>query len=130
MKRFLIDFVKCTGICLIGSFIGVMTVTQGQTAPELAPTPLQLTQLQLKQKDAIIASQKEQIIQASFQQAQAEYQQAVAALNAESEKVKKENKWADGVTFDANQLTFAAPPAPAPQPKPAVTAVPDSSPKK
>lgn len=120
MKRGIEFWIAAISV-VVTLFIGTM---HAQTAA-LTPTPAQMTQLQLHQKDAIIASQKEQLIQQSMQAAQVEYQTALAALNTEAEKVKKENKWADTVTFDPNQLTFIAPP-----PAPAKPATPPAEPKK
>jgi hypothetical protein len=81
------------------------SATLAQAPPaSLTPTEVQSLRLQVKQKDAIIARQQ-------FADAQQNFQNAIAAMNAEADKIKKENKWDDKVVFNPDQLTFTAPPA-------------------
>lgn len=90
-------------------------------AVSYTPTPTQQTQLELKQKDAIIATQKLQLLQQQVQTAEVAREQALGALNAQAEAVKKENKWDAKTDFDPNDLKFSQPKAadkPAPPAKP------------
>ena len=60
--------------------------------------------------------------------AQAAFQVAYQSLVDESERVKSENQWPEPVMFNADSLTFNAPPPPTPAPAPPTphTAVPDA----
>lgn len=86
---------------LIGIFLllGVAMTAQDTKYPL---TELQLLRLKVVQRDAQIAQQNVFIAQQNFAT-------AMAALTAESERVKAENKWAPEVQFMADQLTFADP---------------------
>ena len=101
--------------------LGLAVIVQGQGAP-LKPTEEQNMRLQLKQKDAIIAYQQVQMVSAALDRAKEQHQAAFAALNAEADKVKAENKWDLGTIFnpDFNEKTpaFTAAPKPAEKPKP------------
>lgn len=79
-------------------------------APTYTPTEVQSLRLQVKQKDTIIAYNE-------FMRAQQTFQAAQTALLSEGDKVKKENKWPDEVTFHGDTLTFTPPPAAAKPPK-------------
>jgi len=63
-----------------------------QAPSKFQPTEIQSLRLQVKQRDAIIARQN--------------YENAVNQIQAEAEKVRKENNWPDTVRFDFNSLTF------------------------
>lgn len=82
---------------------------QAANAPKYEPNENQTLRLQLKHKDAELA-----LVQAQI--AQARYNQAIADLNTEGEKVKKENNWPDETIFDNDKLRFKAPPPPKPEP--------------
>jgi len=71
------------------------------------PTEVEQLRLQLAAKDA-------QIAQIQFQNAQYVFQQAIARLHAEADKVKAEHKWPAEVQFKQETLTFAAPAPPKP----------------
>jgi hypothetical protein len=73
-------------------------MAQDGTPKPLVPTEIQSLRLQVKQKDALLAKNL-------LEQAQANFQKSLTALQEEGEKVKTENGWKD-VTFDPNQLTF------------------------
>jgi hypothetical protein len=92
-------------------FVGIATIIiwlvsahaqdKPPAAPTLTPTEVQSLRLQVRQKDAVIAKQ-------ALDSAQAKFQQALADLNAEAERVKTENKWDKSVAFDMNDLHFTA----------------------
>jgi hypothetical protein len=69
------------------------------------PNEIQSLQLQVLQRDAIIA-------QKDLNAAQAAYQKALTALTDKGNEVKKANKWPDNVQFDPNTLNFSAPSKP------------------
>lgn len=106
-------------MALIRGFILITVLMLGCSIAALAQTPppaalkpsetqaLKLENLQLKAK---LAQQQAQVAQAQFAQAMSE-------LNAEVEKVKRENGWDERTQFDANTVAFIAVPA-----KPAVAA--------
>lgn len=73
-----------------------------QAPAEYKPTEIQTLRLQVKQKDARLA-------QVDLRDAQNRFNQALADLNAEGEKVKVENKWPSTVMFSMDTLTFAVP---------------------
>lgn len=78
------------------------------------PTEVQTLRLQVKQKDAIIAQSQIAMAQTQLNAAQAHFQEVLASLNAEADKVKADNKWdKDKVVFDPQALVFklAAPTA-------------------
>lgn len=50
-----------------------------------------------------------EVKQRDVQLAYVGYMQAIAALNAEAEKIKTENGWPEGVTFKGDTLRFQAP---------------------
>lgn len=66
---------------------------------EKQPTEVQHLQLEVMQKDALLA-------QKDMQNAQANYQQALLKLSAKAAEIKKENKWDDSVTFNPNTLAY------------------------
>lgn len=74
-----------------------------QAPPSYKPSEVQLLRLQVKQRDGWLA-QRDMI------EAQRRYQQAVAALLAEGETVRKENGWPDALKFDPDKIEFAVPP--------------------
>lgn len=74
----------------------------------LTPTEVQTLRLQVRQKDALLAKQ-------ALDAAQAQFQAALKELSAEAERVKTEQHWDKGVTFDFQTLAFT-PPAPPPAP--------------
>jgi len=90
-------------------------------APGFAPTPNQLTRLQLAQKDAIIA-------QLLLNQAEKQRDDANASLNAAGEAVRVENKWPDTVHFNPQTLTYFDMPKLTPAPVPAKTPEPAKKP--
>jgi len=108
------------------ALIILMGTTRGQDTKPLTPTADQAKDLKIKQDAAVIANQRMQLIQQSMQAAAAEYNQAVTAFNAEVEKVKKENKWPDGTTYDVQSGTFA-PAKPAPDSQTVAKPVPPSA---
>lgn len=97
-------------ICAGGMVLAVMTNAQAPTPapPKYQPSETQLRTLQDKWKDARIA-------QLTLQQAQGAYDNALAALRNEGEKVRVEQKWPKEVVFDIDHLQFveqAATPTP------------------
>jgi predicted lipid-binding transport protein (Tim44 family) len=76
------------------------------------PTEIQSLRLQVKQKDALLAKQQLEALQAAFQQVQQRYQDNLKALTDEGEKVKVENAWPKDTQFNPNDLTYAAAPVP------------------
>ena len=96
-----------------------LLITSGLMATETAktytPTEVQSLRLQVKQRDAQLAQQ-------AVLNAQEKFQAILAALNAEGEKVRLENKWPDTVKFSPDRLDFTEAPAPVPAAKPAVPA--------
>jgi hypothetical protein len=84
-------------------------------APKYTPTEVQSLRLQVKQRDAQLAQQ-------AVLNAQEKFQAILAALNAEGEKVRLENKWPDTVKFSPDRLDFTEAPAPVLAAKPAVPA--------
>jgi len=81
-------------------FLLASGVFAGQAvAPKYSPTEVQTLRLQVKQRDA-------QIAQKDAQLAQEHFQSVLAALQAEAEKVRVENKWPETVKFDPNSLNF------------------------
>jgi hypothetical protein len=68
--------------------------------PAYHPTELQRLQLEVLQKDAIIA-------QKDLQAAQQLYQAKLAALQQKADEVKHDNKWPPEVNFDPNSLAFS-----------------------
>lgn len=80
------------------------------TPSKYLPSDVQSLRLQVKQKDA-------QLAQMAFNVAQQQLRQAFVDLQAESERIKAENKWPKEAQFDPNSLTFSEPPAPAKAPE-------------
>lgn len=81
------------------------------TAPKYTPTEVQSLRLQVKQRDA-------QIAQRDMVAAQEKFQNFLAVLQSEGDKVRLENKWPDTVKFDLNTLGFTETPVVTPNPKP------------
>lgn len=77
--------------------------------PKYQPTELQTLRLQLAQQQAQLA-QKDMFI------AQQNLQAALAALKAESDKVKQANNWDASVIFNPDTLMFIDAPKPIPVP--------------
>ena len=93
-------------------FLAVSAFGQDKPAP-LTPSDPQLTKLQLAQSRAIIAVKDKQLAEVAFQQ-------ALAQLHAERDKVKKDNNWPDETIMNDDTLAFSEPVKPAPPaPKPA-----------
>lgn len=94
---------------LVGILAGVTaTLVVGQQPPKkYQPSEVEALRLQVKQKDAQIASYQAQ----SAQQAA---QRAYADLMTEAEKIKEAEHWPANVTFDPGSLSFSEPPAPPP----------------
>ena len=92
--------------------LGLAAVVGGQTLPDgkYKPSEIQSLRLQVKQKDALLAQQ-------ALGQAQTNFQNAMAALAAEAERIKQDNKWDAKVQFDAGTLQFTLPPAAAVTPE-------------
>jgi len=83
-------------------------LAQSPAAPvKYEPSEVEQLRLQLAAKDA-------QIAQIQFQNAQYVFQQAIARLHAEADKVKAEHKWPAEVQFKPETLTFAVPAPPKP----------------
>jgi hypothetical protein len=104
MKRAITFDFLCVPICFLVSCLTVLGfATFGQApTPKYQPTEIQLLRLQVLQRDAQIA--------------QMQFYQKVAALQAEGQKVKTENKWPADVRFNPDTLTFEeAPPPPPPK---------------
>lgn len=70
---------------------------------------VQKLRLQVKQKDVLLTQQASAIAQQNFQQ-------TLAAYNAEVKTIEKENKWPETLQFDPNTLEFKEPPPAAPEP--------------
>jgi len=94
------------------SILMMALFAQSPAAPaKYEPSEVEQLRLQLAAKDA-------QIAQIQFQNAQYVFQQAIARLHAEADKVKAEHKWPAEVQFKPETLTFAAPAPPKPEKKP------------
>jgi hypothetical protein len=88
-----------------------------ETTKTFTPTEVQNLRLQVKQRDA-------QIAQRDMVAAQEKFQNFLATLQSEGEKVRLENHWPDTVKFDPNTLGFTEStptPVPATVPKPTPT---------
>lgn len=118
-----------------------VTAQQAKPAPAPAaftPTPEQALRLTAREKDAVIAYQAAEIAQQQLVIASGNYRAAFAAINAEAEKVKAENKWAPEVLAQypdpadprhrEDPVRFALPPAQ--KPAPATGAAPAAPPAK
>ena len=90
-------------------------VGQQATTKKYEPTREQHLELEVKQKDAIIA-------QIQFNQAQAALQRSYQELEEAAAAVKRANGWPPEIQFNQQTLAFGpqppAPPAPAPLPVP------------
>lgn len=75
-----------------------------QDKPKMEPTETEMLQLQVAQKDAIIASQKLENLQIQYQVAQADAQLKLAQLRALASKIQTAHKW--DATFNESELTF------------------------
>lgn len=80
-------------------------------AKKYEPTEIESLHLSIKQKDAIIA-QKDLTV------AQQQMQQAMAAIAAEAEVVKKAHGWDASVIFNPSTMAFSDPPKPPQKPAP------------
>lgn len=78
--------------------------------PSYIPSEVQKLRLTVKHKDAEIAN----IV---LRDAQAQYNNAITALQNEGSKVIEENKWPSDLQFDAERLTYSVKPKPAPAPE-------------
>jgi hypothetical protein len=92
-------------------FAALVVLAAQTPPPQYMPSEVQALRLQVKQKDAIIA-------QRDSQEAMSRAQAAFAALLAEGEKIKADNKWPAEVKFDPQGLVFIAPPPPPATPTP------------
>lgn len=75
-------------------FAGVAALAE-EKAKEYKPTEIQSLRLQVKQKDALLAWNR--------------YQAAINDLNAEAQRVKKDNHWPDETIFNGDTLQFSEP---------------------
>lgn len=114
MRRYCIGWWMMVGLSCFLTLLIIHGV-RAQSAPQ-APAPakyelseVQRYRLQLKQKDAQIAQMNVSIANSNFQQ-------SIAAFNAEVKSIEQENKWPDTLQIDPNTMTFKEPPPP---PKPA-----------
>jgi hypothetical protein len=110
MKKSLIVLVS-------GMLFAVLVVLAiGQIPPPVTakyqPTESQRKDLLLAHKDAEIAMRDVTMAQQTLQIMQQRYQGAMDALKVAGEKVKTDNKWPEGVTFEPNSMTFMEPPPP------------------
>jgi hypothetical protein len=80
-----------------------------QDKAKYQPTEIQLLKLQNKQKDAVIAKQALDALQAQITNQQKAFQEALKSLNDEAEAIKKENSWPKELTFDPNNVVFTEP---------------------
>lgn len=85
----------------------VMVAFAGQNDPPKYQ-PTEVHALRLK-----VAQQAAQLAQRDLQDAQTRFQQSLATLREEGERVKSEEKWPKDVVFDIGSLTFTAPQPPA-----------------
>ena len=88
--------------------IGAM-VLYGQEKPKYQPTEVQSLRLQVRQKDALLAKERLEALQAAVQTQQKTFQDALKALTDESDVVKKEQGWPKETVFEPNNLTFTEP---------------------
>jgi predicted lipid-binding transport protein (Tim44 family) len=91
--------------------IAAALFAQAPPPKKYQPTEVESLRLQVKQKDAQLASYQ-------AQQAQQAAQKAYADLMAEADKVKEAEHWPANVQFDPSQLSFSEPPAPPTKGKP------------
>jgi len=75
-------------------FAGAAALAE-EKAKDYKPTELQSLRLQVRQRDALLAWDR--------------YQKAVVELNAEADRVKKDNKWPADTIFNGDTLEFSAP---------------------
>jgi uncharacterized protein HemX len=95
--------------------VGFAVVVAQKKPVTYKPNDLQQAHLELLQTKALLAQRDLQVVQQRFQD-------SLNALNAEAEKIKKENKWSPDVKFSPDTLTFDMPkltPLPSPAPAPA-----------
>jgi hypothetical protein len=91
-------------------FLGGVASAQDAPKSDLKPSEVQSLRLQVKLKDAIISSQNLAALQQAVQKSQQDLNQALAALDAEANAVKKENGWDDSIVFDRQTATFSKKP--------------------
>lgn len=104
-------FLTVTALLIVAAMVTIVAEVvqarprQGAPAPvsKYQPSEVQLLRLQLRLKDA-------QLAQVALQRAQAQFQGALAVLDEESGKVKRDNGWPATVQFSPESLTFTDPP--------------------
>ena len=104
--RFIMVLTILSMLCLLA-----LSIWGQEKAKEYKPTEIQLLKLQNKQKDALLAKQRLESLQAAIQATQKEFQDGLKALTDEAEAVKKENNWPKETQFDPNTVQFSEPPA-------------------
>lgn len=113
MRTFLLAFFLMAGTAIAQDTPAPKPAAPPAAAKKYETTETEQLKLQLKQKDAIIA-------QIDLNTAQRQMQDAMAAINAEAEVVKKAHGWDESVLFNTTSLTFVDPPKPpTPTQKPA-----------
>jgi hypothetical protein len=113
---------KLLSVLIVMAFLSGFIVGYAEDAkPKYAPSEVQALRLQVRQKDAQLAQRE---LQMTCTEPQQKFQKAISDLNAEAEKVKKDNGWPKEATFNPDTLAFTEPPPakpavpPAPEPKP------------
>lgn len=99
-------------------------------APKYDPTEVEQLRLEVAQRDAQLAQTRAQMACRDLPQ-QGQFQQALAALNAEATKVREAHKWPDSVQFNPDSLKFyMGAPVPPQQQQPTVQPAPKVEPTK
>jgi len=116
------------GICILE--FGILNSESLAAADErLVPTESETLQLQVAQRDAIIASQRVQLLRLQLDKALADEQQAIQKLRDKGDSVKRAHHWDADAQFDLGTLQFSlAPNASAPKSEPAKPTPPAGQP--
>lgn len=97
-----VAFIVITVVAVAMFFCAV--VLRGQEP--VHPTEVEQLTLQNLQKDAIIAQQQLNMLQAQVSGAQERSQSALKAYQEKAEAIKKAHGWGSDVTFDPQTVTF------------------------
>jgi hypothetical protein len=102
---------------LVLAYAVVLMSQQPQVPPgsKIEPTEVETLQLQLAQKDAIIAQQQSQSLHQQAALADQQSQDKLSALQKLAEEIKRKHGWGDDVTFDPNRPGFTKADKPAPK---------------
>jgi hypothetical protein len=96
--------IHLVGGILTSFLISLAVASQAPQPKKYQPSEVESLRLQVKQKDAQLASYQ-------AQQAQQAAQKAYADLMAEADKIKESEHWPANVMFSPQDLSFSEPPA-------------------